>query len=292
MALWNFEQQHAPQGEPAWRWLADWVAMPALLATPARPISEMGEPPSHLSEAVLNKFTNLLGLRHVRQDLTERARHAAAGTADRLRLRTGDLSHLPDAVLYPRGSDEVLALLKLCGEAGIAVTPFGTGSGLGSLPQRGSHPALVTFDLSAMSHLVSVDILSGLAWAEAGITAENLARQLAAQGAGLKGTMEGSLGGHIARNRQVPWLHAARLAAAEGVVPSGLWLAPGSEGRLGIITSAGLHIRALPSKQNIAATCSTISPAASPPCARPSARAWLSPSHICGTAARPIFINR
>ena len=57
-----------------------------------------------------------------------------------------------------------------------------------------------------------------------------------------------SLGGHIARNRQVPWLHAARLATPEGVVPSGLWLAPGSEGRFGIITSAGLHIRALPSK--------------------------------------------
>jgi alkyldihydroxyacetonephosphate synthase len=248
MYRWNFEQQGAPQGEPAWRWLADWVAMPALLATPARPLAEMGEPPSQLSDAVLNKFTNLLGARHVKQDLAERARHAASGTADRLRLRTGDLSHLPDAVLYPRGPDEVLALLKLCAEAGIAVTPFGTGSGLGSLPQRGSHPALVTFDLSTMSHLVSVDILSGLAWAEAWMTAENLARQLAAQGAGLKGTLEGSLGGTIARNRQIPWLHAARLTAPEGVVPSGLWLAPGSEGRLGIITSAGLHIRALPSK--------------------------------------------
>ena len=248
MAAWNFEQENAPQGEAAWRWLADWVAMPALLATPARPLTEMGEPASHLSDAARNKFTNLLGPRKVKQDLAERARHAASGTTDRLRLRSGDLSHLPDAVLYPRNPDEVLTLLKLCADMGIAVTPFGTGSGLGAVPQRGSHPALVTFDLSAMSHLVSVDMLSGLAWAEAGITAEDLARQLAAQGAGLKGSMEGSLGGHIACNRQVPWLHAARMAAPEGLVQSGLWLAPGSEGTLGIITSAGLHIRALPSK--------------------------------------------
>lgn len=246
MNLWNFEQ--ALQGEPAWRWLADWVAMPALLATPARPLAEMAEPASRLSDGMREKFTRLLGPKQVKQDIAERARHAGAGTADRLRLRSGDLSRLPDAVLYPRGSDEVLALLKLCAEAGVAVTPFGTGSGFKPLPVRGRHRTLVTCDLSAMSHLVSVDTLSGLAWAEAGMTAEELTRQLAAQGAALKGTMDGSLGGHIARNPQPPWLNAARLATPEGMVAAGLSLAPGSQGRLGIITSAGFHIGALPAK--------------------------------------------
>jgi alkyldihydroxyacetonephosphate synthase len=247
MYPWNFEPEGGP-GEPDLRWLAERVAMPALLATPSRPLAEMGEPASRLSDAVRQKFAGLIGLGQVKQDLSERARHAATSTADRLRLRAGDLSHLPDAVLYPRSPEEVPALLKLCAGAGIAVTPFGTGSGAGALPQRGSHSALVTFNLSAMSHLVSVDALSGLARAEAGITAEDLSRQLAAQGASLKGTIEGSLGGHIARNRRVSWLQAARLATPEGVMASGHWLAPGSEGAFGIITSASFHIRALPAK--------------------------------------------
>jgi alkyldihydroxyacetonephosphate synthase len=248
MNLWNFEQ--ALQGEPAWRWLADWVAMPALLATPARPLAEMAEPASRLNDGMREKFTRLLSPKQVKQDMAERARHAGAGTADQLRLRCGDLSRLPDAVLYPRGPDEVLALLKLCAETGVAVTPFGTGSGFKPLPVRGPHPALVICDLSAMSHLVSVDTLSGLAWAEAGITAEEVTRQLAAQGASLKGTMEASLGGHIARNPQPPWLSAARLATPEGIA-AGLSLAPGSQGHFGIITSAAVHIGALPAKSEV-----------------------------------------
>jgi alkyldihydroxyacetonephosphate synthase len=248
MYPWTFGQENAESGEPAWHWLADWVAMPTLLATPAQPLAEMGEPASHLSEAVLEKFTALLGPKRVKQDLAERARHGGSGTADRLRLRCGDLSRLPDAVLYPRGPDDVLALLAFCAQAGVAVTVFGAGSGPGALPQHGGHAALVTFDLSAMSHLLSVDTMSGLARAEAGITADELARQLAAQGAALKGAMDGSLGGHIARNRQVPWLQSAKLATPEGAVASGHWLAPGSQGAFGIITSASLRIQALPAR--------------------------------------------
>lgn len=248
MTPWIFGQDDAVSGEPAWRWLADWVAMPALLATPPRPLGEMDEPASRVSGPLREKFVDLLGARRVKQDLDERARHGGASTADRLRLRTGDLSRLPDVVLYPRTPDDVLALLKLCAAADVAVTPFGSGSGLGALPGRGDHQALVSFDLSALSHLLSVDSMAGLARAEAGLTAEELARQLAAHGMMLKGTMQGTVGGHIARNRQIPWLQAVKFATPEGIVASGLPFAPGSDGALGIITSASLRIHAIPAK--------------------------------------------
>jgi alkyldihydroxyacetonephosphate synthase len=248
MNPWIRWRDEDAQTEPAWRWLADWVGMPALLATPPRPLGEMGEPVSHLSDAMRDKFAALLGADRVKQDLATRAGHGACGTADRLRLRTGDLSRLPDAVLYPRSPDHVLALLKFCADCDIAVTPFGTGSGLGALPGRGAHAALVSFDLSAMAHLLSVDTMSGLARAEAGITADELARQLAAQGMMLKGRVDGSLGGHIARHRQIPWLQAVKLATSEGLVAGGFSLAPGSQGALGIITTAGIRIQALPAR--------------------------------------------
>ena len=248
MNPWIRWRDEASEAEPAWRWLADWVGMPALLATPARPLAEMGEPASHLSEELREKFVTLLGTERVKQDLATRALHASSGTADCLRVRTGDLSHLPDAVLYPKSPDDVQTLLKLCAAADIAVTPFGTGSGPGALPERGTHAALISLDLSALSHLLLVDTMSGLARVEAGITAGALVRQLAAQGMMLKGQMDGSLGGTIARNRDVPWLHAARLVTSQGGIANGVSFAPGSQGTLGVITTASIRIQALPAK--------------------------------------------
>jgi alkyldihydroxyacetonephosphate synthase len=237
------------QTEPAWRWLADWVAMPALLATPPRPLAEMGAPASHLEAGLRDKFIALLGSEErVKQELAARASHASASIADRLRVRTGDLSRLPDAVLYPRSAEDVLTLLKLCAANDVAVTPFGSGSGPDALPERGSHAALVSFNLSSMSRLVSVDTLSGLAKAEGGIIAHDLTRQLAAQGMMLKGEIDGTLGGYIARNRQISWLSSAELATPEGEIASGLVQPSGSQGALGIITSASIRVVALPAK--------------------------------------------
>lgn len=249
MNPWIRWRSDEAQTEPAWRWLADWVAMPALLATPPRPLAEMGAPASHLDAGLRDKFIALLGSEErVKQELAARASHACAGIADRLRVRTGDLSRLPDAVLYPRSPEDVLALLKLCAASDIVVTPFGSGSGPDALPERGSHAALVSFNLSSLSHLVSVDAMSGLAEAEAGIIAHDLARQLAAQGMMLKGEIDGTLGGYIARNRQISWLRSAKLATPEGEVASGLVQPSGSQGALGIVTSASIRVQALPAK--------------------------------------------
>jgi alkyldihydroxyacetonephosphate synthase len=248
MNPWIRWQKDDTRTEPAWRWLADWAGMPALLATPPRPLAEMDEPASQLSEVLRTKFAALLGSKRMKLDLAARALHGASSTADRLRVRTGDLSHLPDAVLYPASPEDVLALLRLCTEAGIVVTVFGAGNGFGAMPGRGPHAALVSLDLSAMDHLLSVDTMSGLARAEAGITADALARQLAAHGMALKGEMDGSLGGHIACNRDIAWLQAAKLATPQGLVASALSLAPASQGAFGVIISAGIRIQALPAR--------------------------------------------
>ena len=244
MNPWIRWRDDEAETEPAWRWLAEWVAMPALLATPARPLAEMGEPASHLDDPTRERFVALLGTERVKLDLATRALHGSSSLADALRVRTGDLTHLPDAVLYPKSPEDVVALLRLCGAADVAAVAFGDGT----LPQRGSHAALVSLNLSALSHLVSVDAMSGLAKAEAGITADELARQLAAQGMMLKGEIDGSLGGYIAQNRQVPWLQGVCLATPEGQLASGLIGVPGSQGACGIITSASIRIQALPAK--------------------------------------------
>src|SRR5580692_6704469 len=101
--------------ERAWRWLAQAFAMPALLATPPRDLADLALPPSRLKSSTQEKLTALLGASGVQLNVFDRTRHAAGRSLqDVLRLRAGDLSTAPDAVLYPRNEADVLAVLKFC----------------------------------------------------------------------------------------------------------------------------------------------------------------------------------
>lgn len=244
--------------EPAWRWLAQAFAMPALLATPPRDLSAIALPPSRLSQPAWHRLSALLG--HVGQSNFERARHAAGRTlTDLLRLRAGDLSTAPDAVLYPRRESDVLAVLKLCAEMGIAVVPWGGGTGTVT-PARGRHHAVVALNLSDINRFEPPDRMSGLAEVEAGITGPDLERQLKAHGMTLDHRPDAfefsTLGGWIAEpgtTRAAPdWLHALRVATPQGMMASGGMLnglMTGSQGALGVITGATIATRALPAKE-------------------------------------------
>jgi len=269
--------------EPAWRWLAQAFAMPALLATPSRELWDTTLPPSQLTEAARQKLSALLGEAGVRRSDFDRARHAGGrGLCDLLRLRSGDLSAVPDAVLYPRTEVDVEALLKLCAEMDIAVIPFGGGTG-DVLAIRGSHGAAVALNLTGLNRVSSVDTVSGLAEAQSGILGPELERQLGARGMMLGHRPENfefsSLGGWIAQpgagqeatrfGEVEDWLAGLRVATPQGLLtPSGLpdlrHLMLGSRGALGVITSATIRIRAIAQKEEH--------------------RAWLFPDFASGLA--------
>jgi len=244
--------------EPAWRWLAQAFAMPALLATPPRDLSAIALPPSRLNAQAWHGFAALLG--HVGQSNLERARHAAGRSlTDLLRLRAGDLSAAPDAVLYPRREADVLAALKLCAEMGVAVVPWGGGTG-SVTPARGRHHAVVALNLSEINRFTPPDRMSGLAQVEAGISGPQLERQLNAHGMTLghrPDTFEFStLGGWIAQpdaaRAALPWLQALRVATPQGMMTSGgplNGLMTGSQGAFGVITGATIATHALPEKE-------------------------------------------
>ncbi len=259
--------------ESQWRWLAEALAMPALLATPPRALEDIALPPPRLARAVWDQF-RIFG--DVRQDNLARAGHAAGrGLSDLLRLRAGDLSRAPDAVLYPRDEDAVLSVLQLCAALDIAVVPFGGGTSLvgGVTPLRGAHAAIVALDMSAMARLTLVDAMSGLAQAQAGISGPELERQLAAHGLMLghfPGSFEFStLGGWIAHHgagqeaarygRAGDWLVGVRMATPIGMLASGgsratgldlRAIALGSEGAFGAITAATLRVHPIAAKED------------------------------------------
>ena len=211
--------------EPSWRWLADALAMPALLLTPPRAPADITLPASRLGETSREKFLALLGEDGLRQDKEARLAHAARATAaDRLRLRAGQAAQVPDAVLVPRGKDDVLSILRICAEDGIAVAA------------AGDRPHVV-LNLARMDRLLSVDFMSGLAEVEAGISSTELSRQLAARGLWLGPDNFATLG---AAQTDAPWLQGMKVATPRGMIET--------EARLpcGVIIAATLRVRALP----------------------------------------------
>src|ERR1700754_2200613 len=157
---WAAHREALTGREEIWTWLAEELGMPSLLATPARPLEDIVPAPPRLDEATRAKLVEMLGLDRVRDDAYERAFHALGRSYhDLLRLRSGDLSTAPDAVLYPRAAEEVLALLAFCSERDIAVVPYGGGTSVvgGVSGAPGAFPAVVTLDMSGMDRLTEVD---------------------------------------------------------------------------------------------------------------------------------------
>ena len=219
--------------EPAWRWLAQSLGMPALLATPARPLGELKVPPSRLSEPARQRLAALLAERLCLDGQTRLVHAATQDAAAILRLRSGDLSQIPDAVLRPRSEDEILAALNICAEAGIAVAS-----------PTGKHAVSAVLDLDAMADIVSLDAVSGVAQVQAGITSTDLARQLAARGMRFEAPEFFALGHWIAHGIGTSDVMDVRLATPKGFLSGSLL--PGSPSRFGMVTAATLRIRAAP----------------------------------------------
>ena len=65
----------------------------------------------------------------VRDDREARVRHSAGRSyPDLVKLRSGDASRAPDAVVRPTSADRLAPLLEACAGARVAVVPFGGGT--------------------------------------------------------------------------------------------------------------------------------------------------------------------
>src|SRR5918998_70551 len=71
------------------------------------------------------------------------------------RDETEDLHFLPDVVVKPRTAEEISAILKICNQYKIPVTPRGGGTGLsgGALPHMGG----VLLSIERMNRIIRID---------------------------------------------------------------------------------------------------------------------------------------
>jgi glycolate oxidase len=184
---------------------------------------------------------------------------------------TEDLNFLPDVVIKPASAEEISAILKLCNQYKIPVTPRGAGTGLsgGALPHLGG----VLLSIERLNKVINIDERNLQVTTESGVITEVL--QDAVKERGLfyppDPSSRGScmIGGNISENSGGP--KAVKYGVVkdyvmnlEVVLPTGeiIWtganvlknatgynltqLMVGSEGTLGIVTKAVLKLLPLP----------------------------------------------
>ena len=238
------------------------------------PIEHATVPSSRLAADVRAQLIEALGADGVQDDDVSRARHAGGQAyADLIRRRRGDASDAPDAVLLPRTTGAIAAVLTICSASRVAVVPWGGGTsvvgGLSSL--RGSCESVVALDLARLDRLLSVDEISLTATFEPGIRTPAAEAALSTHGLTLghvpQSYERASLGGYVVtrsagqassgRGRIDDMLVGCRLVTPRGelVLPAmpGSAAGPdlrrlvlGSEGTLGIVTEVTFRVQPIP----------------------------------------------
>jgi alkyldihydroxyacetonephosphate synthase len=185
---------------------------------------------------------------------------------------------VPDVVVRPGTEDAVSAIVQAAMRFDAVVIPFGGGSSIsGSLeaPSTETRP-VISVDLERLNQVLEIDATSRLARVQAGVFGPHLEEQLAARGYTFghfpDSFTHSTLGGWIATRSSgmqsdrygdiadmTKGLRAVTPAGtlvtrpipATSTGPSIREMVLGSEGRLGIITEATVHVRRIPEKRVI-----------------------------------------
>lgn len=226
---------------------------------------------SRLDERVVASLRRIVGSRWVSTEDADRLAYSRDCWPLLLIEETrGCIRYPPDGVVWPGSAQEVSDVLRLAGEEGLPVVPFGGGSGVcgGAVAKSGG----IILDLKRLDRITSVDDTSLLVDAEAGINGWHLEEGLRARGLTLghfpSSILCSTLGGWIAARS------AGQLSTKYGVIedmvrgldvcladgtmasvraqprraagPDLLSLFIGSEGTLGVVTRATLRVHPAP----------------------------------------------
>jgi alkyldihydroxyacetonephosphate synthase len=113
-----------------------------------------------LAPALVSELTAIVGAEFVLTDHETRLhRTRGKSTPDLLKLRRGDGSDSPDAVVRPGSHDEVVALIDWCVRRTVALVPFGGGTSVvgGLAARRDGFAGVISLDLIRFDKLISVD---------------------------------------------------------------------------------------------------------------------------------------
>jgi len=238
------------------------------------PFEQVSLAEPRLPGALRERLATALGAETMRDDRETRVAHAVGRSyPDLVRIRSGDASSAPDAVVFPGSAELVAAVLGLCAEHSVAVVPFGGGTSVvgGVEPLREGFAGAISLDLGRLSASVDVDRTSLTASVDAGLLGPELERRLREDGVTLghfpQSFEYSTVGGWVATRsagqastgygRIDELVEAVRCVTPAGELgtkavpasaagPSLRELVVGSEGVLGVICEATLRVRPAP----------------------------------------------
>jgi alkyldihydroxyacetonephosphate synthase len=276
MRWWGWgEDGHSVPLPPALeRLLGDELGADPAVRRPPVPFEQVALPDSALADGVRARLAAAVGAESVRDDRATRIAHAVGRSyPDLVRIRSGDASSAPDAVVLPESAGQVAAVLAACAEHGVAVVPFGGGTSVvgGVEPVRDGFAAAISLDLGRVSATAEVDRTSLTARLDAGLFGPEAERRLREQGVTLghfpQSFEYSTVGGWLATRsagqastgygRIDKVVEAIRCVTPAGELgtkptpasaagPSVRELVVGSEGVLGVICEATLCVRPAP----------------------------------------------
>lgn len=270
-------------GDPTHEAALPELARQALTALGVQP-SAAPVPPEHarlpdrqLTADALAALTDALGADHVLTDHDSRLAHTRGwSTPDLLKLRSGDASDAPDAVVLPGSSEQIVRVLEICSEHRIAVVPFAGGTSVvgGLVAARDGFTGVLALDVGRLDALTELDEVSRTATLQAGVRGTRAEALLGERGYTLghfPQSYEGaSIGGYAAARsagqssagygRFDEMVVGLVLATPRGTIRLGTaprsaagpdlrQLVLGSEGTLGVITEVTVRIRPKPAER-------------------------------------------
>src|SRR5680860_529095 len=227
-----------------------------------------------LAEDLLTQLAGIVGAENVLVDHETRLhRTRGKSTPDLLKLRGGDGSDSPDAVVRPGTHEEVAAVIEWCVDQHVALVTFGGGTSVvgGLVARREGFAGVVSLDLVRFDKLLDVDTDSMTATLEPGLRGPQAEALLAEHGLTLghfpQSFEYASIGGFaVTRSsgqssagygRFDALVVGLRVATPQGELvlgsspanaagPDLREVVMGSEGALGVVTSVTLRVRRVP----------------------------------------------
>lgn len=221
-------------------------------------------------EPIRRALSEIVGIRHVSVRPSARAIYARdCWPRSMLELEAGEQHHFPDVVVWPASTQQVAQIIRYARERKLAVIPHGAGSGMvaGLLPLR----AGIALDLSRLNKITESNLPGRRVVVQAGVIGQRLEDHLNGIGATLghfpSSIYCSSVGGWLATRSAGQFsayygkiedmvLGLQVVTGAGEIIDTGtdrlpgpdlVQLLTGSEGILGVITSASLRIHPKPS---------------------------------------------
>lgn len=236
-------------------------------------------PEANLHSGFLRKLEAVLKPEQIIHDGPQRLRHGHGHTQEEMYLiKYGRMPRVPDLVVMPDSEEEVSELVRLALKYNVVLVPFGGGTNVTDALRcpEDEQRMIVSVDMRRMNRVLWIDPVNRMACIEAGAVGRNISELLAQHGFTMghePDSMEFStLGGWIATHASgmkknkygniedivldVRTVTAAGVLSRPSALPREsigidpkLWIL-GSEGSLGIVTSAVVKLFSLPEVRN------------------------------------------